>query len=886
MYCRYIPLLAAAAVLLAVPSCVKEPDPFEVRREPSPQEQIFGSELEDEQLLKFMNIKVSEELALTLEAATAEDGRVVLDSFESLVCQGVVGMRRLFPHAGRFEARTREEGLHLWYVLEYEEGKSMTKASDGLAIQGVEIIEYCPRIAIVGEPQVSELIDAVSTKASSVSDVFNDPMLPDQWHYYNTGSASSSVSGCDINVVPVWKKYSTYSRYTGDVIVGIVDEGVDYAHEDLKDNMWHNPEKTGDNVYGYNFAQNTYNIHPGDHGTHVAGTVAAVNNNGIGVCGVAGGDARKKIPGAKIMSCQIFDGSASGGGAEAIKWSADHGAVISQNSWGYPDLTTTPASLITAIDYFEKHAGIDENGNQTGPMRGGLVIFAAGNEGRNTSSSDYEKILAVASVGADYKRAYYTCYGDWCDVIAPGGDAKKGNQVISTLPGDKYGKMQGTSMACPHVSGLAALALARFGGSGYTPSALRKQIESNVTDISSFNPGYYLGKGLINAYRTVAGSGGNPPAAPTDLDVSAQSNNIHFSVNVPSDSDDGTPTSIYIYYSKSDFTSVKNRMFGMFYVEDLRPGDMLTGVIGGTEFETDYYVAAMACDLAGNMSSLSPRVNVKTGANSSPVIDTSSDLDIRIKAHEKTSADFVITEPDGHFYTIVLDPGSEAAVLDTVVRNTPKIRLTPSVAAAGKYEAEMTVTDIYGLSTSVVYRYEILENHRPVVARPFEDMIFDSKAAVVRELDASEFFTDEDGEELSYTFEFSRSDVANMTYSDGRFQVTSMNYGVSEIKVTGTDVRGESVSQSFRVLVRSSDEPLTLYPNPVRDELNIRVGDDVKSVSLKLLSALGNIAFEGNFTDVSPFEPVQADLSAIAAGSYVAVVTVDGTEYRRQIVKL
>ena len=176
------------------------------------------------------------------------------------------------------------------------------------------------------------------------------------------------------------------------------------------------------------------------------------------------------------MSCQIFEGKESGSGAEAIKWSADHGAVISQNSWGYPTLDATPASVKSAVDYFEKYAGVDENGKQVGPMKGGLVIFAAGNEGKNTSSSDYEKILAVTSVGADYKRAYYTCYGNWADVIAPGGDAKKGNQVLSTIPGNKYGKMQGTSMACPHVSGVAALVLARFGGDGYTPAALRKQL--------------------------------------------------------------------------------------------------------------------------------------------------------------------------------------------------------------------------------------------------------------------------------------------------------------------------------------------------------------------------------------------------------------------------
>ena len=442
MFRKYIFLLFSLSLFTCV-SCMNEEDIFVVERDLAPEELVFGSELPEDELLSSMNIYVSEDLAVSLEEATGNNGQVNLRPFKTLTQQGVVGIRRMFPHAGRFEERTRAEGLHRWYVLSYEEGRSMTKASDGLLIEGVELIEYCPKIAIVGDPQVVEVVSAV-TKASS-SGVFDDPMLDQQWHYYNNGKASSSVSGCDINVVPAWRNYSTYNKYKGDIIVSIVDGGIDYKHEDLRDNMWKNPDKTGENVYGYNFASNTFVVTPDDHGTHVAGTVAAVNNNGVGVCGVAGGDTKKKISGAKLMSCQIFDGKASGSGAEAIKWGADHGAVISQNSWGYPDLHTMPTSVKAAVDYFEKYAGLDENGRQVGPMKGGLVIFAAGNEGRNTSSNDYEKVLTVTSVGADYKRAYYTCYGSYADVIAPGGDAKKGNQVLSTIPGKDAGNIHGMS---------------------------------------------------------------------------------------------------------------------------------------------------------------------------------------------------------------------------------------------------------------------------------------------------------------------------------------------------------------------------------------------------------------------------------------------------------
>lgn len=871
-------------VLISVISCnVGETVMNEEAAESPRVKEVFGENLPEESLLKKMNIKVDEGLAETLEKATDKNGFVKLPEVRSMNDLGIIRMRRLFPDAGKFEARTRAEGLHLWYVLSYDESKTMTRASAELEIPGVDVVEYCPKISIVGEPEVVSYETSVRAVSTGT---FDDPMLEQQWHYWNNGSASSSVSGCDINVLPVWKNYSTYAKYKGDIVVGIVDGGIDYNHEDLKDNMWHNPEKSGDNVYGYNFAESTFNIHSEDHGTHVAGTIAAVNNNGIGVCGVAGGDSKRQIKGAKLMSCQIFDGDKQGSGPEAIKWSADHGAVISQNSWGYDGLTTTPASLKSAVDYFIKNAGVDENGNQTGPMNGGIVIFAAGNDNKNVSSTDYEAVVNVSSVGADYKRAYYTNYGSWCDIAAPGGDAKKGNMVLSTLPGDKYGKMQGTSMACPHVSGVAALILARYGGDGYTATALRKRLEDNTSDISAQNANYYLGKGLVNAYKAIAGSGGKAPDTPENLSVETQSNNVRFNVTVPSDPDDGKPNSIYIYYSTSDFTSVDKAMYGMFYTEDLEAGSVLSGTVSGLEFNTEYYVAAVACDLAGNRSGLTKRARVTTGGNNAPVITVKTPVSFSIKAHESAVAEFAITEPDGHFYSIELEPGSDAAVLDTLTRLEPKIRITGANAPAGTYSAELTVTDIYGMATVAKVDYTIRENNAPVVVKVFGNMLFTSKAAVTQEYPVSEYFYDKDGEDLTYTFSFSNPAVANMTYSKGKFLLTPMNYGSSEITITGTDVRKESVSQTFLVMVMDGSKEVSLYPNPVKDKLNIQLGLTADEVKVRIVSASGSIYFDGSLGAGSPFTPLTVSMSDAVAGQYTVVVTLDGKEYKSRIVKL
>jgi len=411
-------------------------------------------------------------------------------------------MKRVFREAGKHEARHRDFGLHLWYDIELD-----ARANLADVIAEYEQLSY---VQSVNPHFVYEL-------KSSLPNGANDMRLSEQWHYENNG-ANGGTSDKDIDLKEAWK----IETGNANVVVAIEDGGIDINHPDLNGNIWVNPGEIANNnidddnngyvddVNGYNFAQNQGAITAHNHGTHVAGTVGAETNNGIGVAGIAGGSGSND--GVRLMSCQVFSNSGNNGFVEAFTYAADNGAVISQNSWGYTSPGSFDPALKTAIDYFNANAG--------GPgeaMQGGLVIVAAGNSNADGQyyPGYYDGVLAVASTNNRDVRASYSNYGTWVDIAAPGGETSPSQSggVLSTLPNGSYGFYQGTSMACPHVSGVAALVVSKFYGT-LTAAQLRQKLVNNVDPIDNLNPSYAgkLGSGRLNAYKSLtSGSGTNVP---------------------------------------------------------------------------------------------------------------------------------------------------------------------------------------------------------------------------------------------------------------------------------------------------------------------------------------------------------------------------------------
>lgn len=364
--------------------------------------------------------------------------------------------------------------------------------------------------AIKSHKPLSELYNLTEDEPSNYTpaEKTNDPKFDDLWGLHNTGSNAPKMRGVvgnDINALKAWGITKGSKR----VKIAVIDTGIDYNHEDLKDNMWTNQAELNgvegvdddgngyvDDIHGYDFANNDGDPMDGNgHGTHCAGTIAGVHDNEIGVAGVM---AQAELVGVKFLT---DSGSGTTEAAiKAIEYATKIGVDIMSNSWGGGGSSAALKEVIQKAH----DAGI-------------VFTAAAGNSGTDNNSKphypsnyDVPNVISVAASQDDNTLASFSCYGSrTVHVAAPG------HKILSTFPNDTYRVLSGTSMATPHVTGVVGLYLAMNEGE------LPEVVKEKLMESSIYNRSYgkkLISGGRVDAYNFLTGVVSPRPERPKPSD--------------------------------------------------------------------------------------------------------------------------------------------------------------------------------------------------------------------------------------------------------------------------------------------------------------------------------------------------------------------------------
>ncbi|OQW92585.1 MAG: hypothetical protein BWK78_01250 [Thiotrichaceae bacterium IS1] len=427
----------------------------------------------------------------------AVEGQFIVKLKSGLESESVTSLQQ------EFQATTVEElpliGAELWQVNGGISSEAVQQqALNDPRIEYIEPNYLVSSLATSDDPGILTTSEEPSPLATP-----NDPDFSKLWGLHNTGQTGGKADA-DIDAPEAWDIATG-----GTVTIAVIDTGVDYTHSDLLANMWKNTKEVAgngidddgngyvDDVYGYDFANKDGD--PMDdnlHGTHCAGTIAGVGNNSKGVAGVNWK--------AKIMALKFLGGNGGGDVANAIlaiQYAVKMGAKISSNSWGCVGCNSQ--ALYDAI--------------KAADAQGHLFIAAAGNDALDNdgsrvsypSSYDLENIIAVAATDHLDNLAYFSNYGKTAvDLGAPGVD------IYSTAPGKTYQTLSGTSMATPHVSGVAGLLKA------FKPDlnhlAIRERLLATVDKVPALE-GKSVTGGRLNAYNALNYNGTpTPPTPPRD----------------------------------------------------------------------------------------------------------------------------------------------------------------------------------------------------------------------------------------------------------------------------------------------------------------------------------------------------------------------------------
>lgn len=509
-----------------------------------------------------------------------------------------------FDDATRALMAEREIGLKA--VRSYRNGAQLVKFQNALGdvLSESELQAKAEQIA-----QIPGVVYVEPNYTYQLFDVPNDPSFSKLYGLHNDGQTGGKVDA-DIDAPEAWN----ITKGSRDIIVGVHDTGCDYTHPDLKDNIWTNPGETGldakgrdkatngvdddgngyvDDVHGYDFINNDNDPMDGHgHGTHVSGTIGAVGGNGVGVVGVNWY--------VTIVCAKIFtDAGSTNEDAiiRAIEYTTQVGVRLTSDSWG-------GGAASQGIQDAIKEAN----------DKGILFIAAAGNDGSdNDATPSYPANYAIdniISVAANDHNDGLASFSNWgktmVDVSAPGVD------IYSTMPGNRYGKMSGTSMATPHVSGVAALVWSAFPNA--TAAQIKARIINTVDPIPAFTNKMISG-GRVNVNNALD----NDTIAPAPVDGLAVTatglNSVSLSWNAAGDDDHvGKATRYEVRYAATAITdeAAWNAASRTSASISLAADPVITAELTGLNFNQNGFIAVRAFDNVGNTSDLSASVAFAT----------------------------------------------------------------------------------------------------------------------------------------------------------------------------------------------------------------------------------------------------------------------------------
>lgn len=867
-----------------------------------------------------------------------------------------VKVRQLFDMTTKYASLKHRIGLDRWFVVEFDKNQNVNEVVNELQ-KDPAIASACGSLAIKQiETCYTPLTRATEgdyVKMHNVNDGqglpnFTNPdkYLKHQWHYMTTASNLYNFKpGADINLFPAW------GVETGDsnVIVAVLDSGIDFGHEDLAGAKWEGNPSGGRNFFNAMLGENQDEIIPGYHGTHVAGTIAARNNNGIGVSGIAGGNGTKES-GVRLMSCEIYgrDGDSRTAGTEGIvrafEFAAENGALICNCSWGYPfsrkdDINNeifhkrlAPAfeALKKGIDYFTKYAGCDTSGNPKPNtyMKGGLVFFASGNDGQDDIEmipASYDKVVAVGAFGSDYTPTDYMDKGPWVDILAPGGVVSKDIRitgVLSTVPKDfenaqigkdswgreyilpdnnNYAFAQGTSMATPHVTGIAALVVSKFGkqknGGQFTNEELRKRILGAVKSVSPYKGQYSdprfkgkLGIGYIDAFRALAEPETKKPIAP-QLEVESYTDNhqkgyydatVKWKVTADEDAFD---KKAFVYdvtlYRKSDQTKAVQQTTVFSYEQKI--DQYLQYEFTGLDSNIEYIVKVVARDRSDNKSEEVSK-EFKTKLNQAPEFTTNIDNNIKLlDTDSHLHLQLPVKDAEGHkweYKVTQLPLGVEFKRLENDVFD-----LLIQVKETGKFSFTITLIDELGGKTEKTINYEVMPHAAPTLKEDMANVALIAGSAPAT-IDLSSVFEIVANQKATFSAKSNDETVAVAEVNEvQQLIIKPLKPGIATIIVNVNDGFKQAVNTiQVRVTKKGSGDAFSIYPNPAHSYIKALMRPGIQQVEATVTSLRGQRLIHETL-QVSNTNEVTLGVDRLAPGTYYLLIKTANATTKHTFIK-